>query len=172
MSRERGVTRFSAAALGTALAIGIAAGGCAAPAGAGDSSARRADVEHRSEMVMPFSMEMTKHVFTPSAHGGTQAVIVMDGDRRQTALVRSHLRKESAAFARADFSDPIAIHGAAMPGLATLTKSRGKFTVRYADVPNGAQLVFASGDPRVVDALHRWFAAQVSDHGAHAMMKM
>jgi hypothetical protein len=121
-------------------------------------------------MVMPFSLEMTKHVFTPAPDGGTQAVLVPGGDTHQIALVRSHLRKESAAFARGDYSDPMAIHGAAMPGLAVLTRSRGQLDVRYGDRPNGAQIVFRSRNGRVVNALHRWFAAQVREHGAHAMM--
>jgi hypothetical protein len=143
-----------------------------APAMADDSAARRADVERKSEEVMPFSMDATRHVFSPTANGGTQAVVVTEGDPRQIALVRSHLRKESAAFARGDFADPMAIHGAAMPGLAALQAARGKLQVRYAQIPNGAKIVFASHDARTIDALHRWFAAQVSDHGAHAMMKM
>lgn len=142
------------------------------PALADQPAAHRADVERKSERVMPFSMNRTRHIFTPSASGGTQAVIVIDRDPQQVALVRSHLRKESAAFARGDFSDPQAIHGAAMPGLATLQAGKGKLHVRYADIPNGAKLVFVGSDPRTIDALHRWFAAQVSDHAGHAMMQM
>jgi hypothetical protein len=145
----------------------------AAPAPADDSAAHRANVERNSEMVMPFSMDRTHHIFSPSADGGTQAIVVLDRDPQQIALVRAHLRKESGAFARGDFSDPRAIHGAAMPGLAALQASRGKLHVRYAELSNGAQLVFTSRDPRTIEALHRWFAAQVSDHAGHAiMMKM
>jgi hypothetical protein len=142
------------------------------PACADDSAAQRAEVERNSEHVMPFSMDRTQHIFTTGASGGTQAVLVTDNDPRQIELVRSHLRKESAAFARGDFSDPLAVHGAAMPGLATLRNSRGKLHVRYAEVPRGAQLVFESRDAQTIDALHRWFAAQVSDHPGHAMMRM
>jgi hypothetical protein len=131
-----------------------------------------ADVEHESRHVMPFSMDLTKHIFTPTANGGTQAVLVPDGDGKQIALVRSHLRKECAAFARGDYSDPAAIHGSAMPGLASLQRSRGKIQVRYADVSNGAKIVFVTQDAQLVDALHRWFSAQVRDLGSHAEMKM
>lgn len=137
-----------------------------------DQAAHRADVEQKSEGVMPFSMALTKHVFTPTANGGTQAVLVPDGDGKQIALVRSHLRKESAAFARGDYSDPAAIHGSAMPGLAALQRSRGKIAVNYADISGGAKIVFVTHDAQLVDALHRWFSAQVRDHGSHAAMKM
>lgn len=169
--------RALAAALLTGGAAAVIA--CTAAAGADDMAAHRAgddmaahraDVERHSEMVMPFSMDMTKHVFSPAPDGGTQAVLVPGGDAHQIALVRSHLRKESTAFARGDYADPMAIHGATMPGLAVLAKSRGKVAVRYADLPNGARIVFRAHDERVIDALHRWFAAQVADHGAHAMM--
>jgi hypothetical protein len=142
------------------------------PAFPDEPAAHRADVERNSKHVMPFSMDRTQHVFTPDATGGTQAVLVTNNDPRQIELVRSHLRKESAAFARGDFSDPLAVHGAAMPGLATLRNSRGKLHVRYGDVPRGAELVFESRDAQTIDALHRWFAAQVSDHAGHATMHM
>jgi hypothetical protein len=126
------------------------------------AGAHRADVEHESRGVMPFSIDLTKHLFTPTANGGTQAVLVPDGDGKQIALARSHLRKEPAAFARGDYSDPAAIHGSAMPGLASLQRSRGKIQVSYADVSNGAKIVFVTQDAQLVDALHRWFSAQVS----------
>ena len=44
--------------------------------------------------------------------------------------------------------------------------------VRYGDIANGAKIVFRSTDVPIVSALHQWFAAQVNDHGSHAMMKM
>ena len=38
----------------------------------------------------------------------------------------------------------------------------------YEPVPDGARLRFSSRAPALVAALHRWFAAQLSDHGADA----
>jgi hypothetical protein len=142
------------------------------PAMAEDAASHKADVENKSMQVMPFSMDATKHVFSPTTNGGTQTVIVINGDVRQIPLVRSHLKKEAAAFARGSFADPVAIHGSDMPGIKILTESKGRMTVRYEDVTDGAMIVFASNDARVIDSLHRWFAAQVSDHGSHSAMKM
>lgn len=155
-----------------ALILSVCALLWAAPTIADEAAAHRAEVEHESVRVMPFSMDRTKHVFTPTASGGTQAVLVRGGDAKQIGLVRSHLRKESDAFARGDYSDPAAIHGSEMPGLASLERSRGKIQVSYADVVAGAKIVFVTQDAQLVDALHRWFAAQVTDHGSHAAMKM
>jgi hypothetical protein len=153
-------------------AIGLFAVGALAPALAGPTAVHRMDVDRASATVMPFSMDGTKHVFTLTASGGTQAVLVADGDRQQIALVRAHLREESGAFARGDFSGPEAIHGPAMPGLRSLQRGHGRFQVSYADVPTGGQIVFVTRDARLVAALHQWFSAQVHDHGTHAQMHM
>lgn len=142
------------------------------PAMADDMASHKTDVEKKSMQVMPFSMDATKHVFTPTTNGGSQTVLVINGDVKQIPLVRTHLEKEAAAFAHGNFADPAAIHGTDMPGIKTLSKSRGRMTVHYEDVANGAKIVFESRDATVIDSLHRWFAAQVSDHGSHAAMKM
>ena len=39
----------------------------------------------------------------------------------------------------------------------------------YAALPNGAQISYETTDLRLIDALHRWFAAQLADHGHDAM---
>jgi hypothetical protein len=40
--------------------------------------------------------------------------------------------------------------------------------VRYRERPEGANLTYATDEPALVDALHDWFQAQLSDHGDHA----
>lgn len=127
-------------------------------------------VEQRSKEVMPFDMDRTMHVFDPTPDGGVQSVLVHDGDPEQIALVRSHLRKEAAAFARGDFADPAAIHGTTMPGLAQLRAGARRVAVSYREVPSGASIRFKTSDPKLIAAVHAWFAAQVKDHGEHAMM--
>jgi hypothetical protein len=86
--------------------------------------------------------------------------------------VRAHLRKEAAAFAHGDFTDPASIHGGTMPGLKALHAGASRITVRYADVPNGARITYATGNVVLVAAIHAWFKAQVADHGVHAGMSM
>jgi hypothetical protein len=151
---------------GALLALALAA---ALPQTAAGETPRQKQVEHNSEHVMPFSMDATMHRFDPTADGGVQTVLVHDGDPKQVALVRSHLRKEAAAFTRGDFTDPASIHGGTMPGLRALHAGAKRIGVRYADVARGAKIVYATRDPALVAAIHAWFKAQVSDHGAHAM---
>jgi hypothetical protein len=133
-------------------------------------SAHQAMVDEQSKHVMPFDLNRTTHVFTPTADGGLQTVLAQVDDATLIAGVRVHLRKEAAAFARGDYSDPAKIHGRDMPGLAQLQAGATRIAVSYASRPEGASIRFRTSDRSLVAALHRWFAAQVKDHGAHAMM--
>lgn len=133
-------------------------------------SPRQAQVEQRSTGVMPFDMNRTMHMFTPSKNGGVQTVMSTDGDPHQIGLIRSHLRKEARAFARGNYADPASIHGMNMPGLAQMRAGTRHIAVRYANSENGGTITFATSDSSLIAAIHRWFAAQVNDHGAHAMM--
>jgi hypothetical protein len=56
-----------------------------------------------------------------------------------------------------------------MPGLKELAAGAANITFSYAALPAGAQISYETTDPRLIDALHRWFAAQLADHGHDAM---
>lgn len=164
---SRAIAILSAAMLGTA---------CDAPSvrqsqdqqSRNGPNMREIDVEKRGEAVMPFDLYRTLHRFSASMNGGTQTVISKDRDPVQARLIRNHLRSEQARFARGDFSSPATIHGSEMPGLSELAGASGMLSVRYEEVADGAQLIFETADPTVVVAVHRWFEAQVKDHGRHA----
>lgn len=132
---------------------------------------RQADVARRGAQVMPFDLAKTTHVFAKTAGGGTQRVVAKDPkDVEQVRLVRSHLRAVGPQFRRGDYGAPEQIHGASMAGLEALRRAPpGAISVRYADTPAGGMLTYASRDPELIAALHRWFDAQLSDHGADAM---
>lgn len=129
---------------------------------------RQEDVARKGATVMPFDLMRTTHFFDDTKSGGLETITAHDpSDKRQVALIRSHLAAESQRFGKGDFSDPAAIHGRDMPGLAELARAGGKLQVRYEDLPAGARLSFASRDESVIAAVHAWFAAQRSDHMAH-----
>ena len=115
---------------------------------------------------MPFSLERTLHIFAKTKSGGIQQVIVKDpSDTRQIMLIRGHLSKISKEFAQGSFSDPAKIHGNDMPGLAELEKARpDQIKIEYKEIPRGGQIAYSSGNPELVDAIHRWFDAQLADH--------
>ena len=126
-------------------------------------------VHHMAPHVMPFAMAETVHVFRMTESGGVQKVLARDpGATDQVQLIRQHLRREAEKFRRGDYSDPAELHGAEMPGLAQLRAHPSQVTVSYAELPAGAQLTFATRDLEMLTAIHRWFGAQLSEHGADA----
>jgi len=129
---------------------------------------RRAQVAATGAEVMTFDLDRTTHVFEALEDGGLQTVVSDDGDTAQVALIRTHLAAEAERFARGDFHDPSMIHGADMAGLHELMAGHERLTVTYHDVEEGAEIRYASSDPQVVGAVHRWFEAQIRDHGDHA----
>ena len=134
-----------------------------------DAPSRQEAVEARGATVMPFDLKATTHTFDATDTGGIQTVVADDpSDNEQIALIRSHLRKEVQRFRRGDFGDVESIHGHDMPGVRTLAANADSLDVTYGDVDHGGEVVYASGDPAMVTALHDWFAAQLRDHGADA----
>ena len=158
--------RTWACCLGAALSITAAF----VPAHAADAQ-RQAEVAQRGGDVMPFSLEATTHVFTKTPRGGIQQVVAKHPtDAAQIRLVRHHLKDIQREFRNGDFSGPAHIHGAEMPGLAQLQAAPGgAVQVAYKDIRAGAQLTYTTRDPELVKAVHRWFDAQLADHGADAM---
>ncbi|OGA99620.1 MAG: aspartate carbamoyltransferase [Burkholderiales bacterium RIFCSPHIGHO2_12_FULL_61_11] len=132
---------------------------------------RQAEVAKLGADVMPFNIKATTHIFTKSGDGGTQRVVAKDpSDAVQVRLVREHLRDIQKQFRKGDFSGPAHIHGTDMPGLAQLKAAKtGQIKMAYQEVEGGAELTYRTGSAKLAAALHAWFEAQLSDHGADAM---
>jgi len=152
------------------LSLPVLVAALSLPALAADAQ-RQAEVAKLGADVMPFSLKATTHIFTKTADGGIQRVVAKNAaDAKQIKLVREHLRNIRSQFLKGDFSGPSHIHGADMPGLAELQSSKpGQVSIEYKDVKAGAELTYGTADPKLVAALHQWFDAQLSDHGADAM---
>ena len=169
--RPRRHTGLLAATAAVALTFACTDGGIEQPTPAA-SAARQAEVAERGSSVMPFDLDRTTHHFAKTDTGGVQSVTADNpADATQVELVQQHLQQEAERFRRGDFADPARIHGGDMPGLAALRGSAGKISVDYAATADGARITYATGDSVLVTALHSWFDAQVSDHGAHATDK-
>lgn len=153
--------------LGATLLMFFAAMGVARAA----DGQRQAEVASRGAEVMPFDLKATMHVFIKTDRGGIQRVVANDpSNTQQIELVRAHLRTIRQRFLKGDFSDPAHIHGQTMPGLRELEAAApGQIAIQYRDLDSGAELTYESGDKRLVAALHAWFDAQRSDHGADAV---
>ena len=132
---------------------------------------RQADVSERGKDVMPFNLSDTTHFFKKTSDGGVQQVVAKRStDSVQVKLTRSHLQEIREQFLKGDFSGPSHIHGQEMPGLAELkTAKPGQIAIKYQDTKSGGQLTYKSRDASLVQALHKWFDAQLNDHGKDAM---
>jgi len=127
-------------------------------------------VHHMSHGVMPFDLAKTTHIFRMTDSGGVERVIVNNAsDKDQVALVQKHLQHEAEAFQRGDYSDPISLHSETMPGLKELQNEAELISVRYSALSNGAEITFETADLHLLTAIHRWFGAQLSEHGADAV---
>jgi hypothetical protein len=154
--------------LSALVLLGLAAGSSVTAAA---DAQRQAEVAQRGPDVMPFSLAATQHVFTKTKQGGVQRVVAKrSSDTEQIKRVRAHLRDIQQQFLAGDFFGPAHIHGQAMPGLAELKAApKGRLSIDFQEVPAGAELIYHTSDPAIVQALHRWFDAQLADHGADAM---
>lgn len=148
--------------------LGISAGAVYAQAPA--SEQRLDEVAERGRHVMPFHLDKTQHIFNKTKHGGIQQVIAKDGgDSEQIGLIREHLADIASGFQQGDFAKQRRIHGDDMPGLAELSGQYRSVRFVYRDLPNGAEIEYSAEDPALVDAIHRFFNAQLSDHARHAV---
>ena len=55
-----------------------------------------------------------------------------------------------------------------MPGLSDLQANAVQIRITYTELPDGAQITFEAKDIHTITAIHRWFGAQLSEHGADA----
>jgi hypothetical protein len=126
-------------------------------------------VHHMGQSVMPFELAKTTHIFRMTDSGGVERVIAKDAMAKdQVGLIQQHLRHEADAFQRGDYSDPASLHGADMPGLKELQAGAARIKVLYSALPAGAEITFETTDLHLLTAIHRWFGAQLSEHGADA----
>jgi len=78
---------------------------------------------------------------------------------------------EATAFKKGDFADPAQLHGATMPGLQELQSGAKRIQIAYRPLPAGAEIRFRTSDIRLITAIHRWFGAQLSEHGSDAQAR-
>jgi len=129
-------------------------------------------MHHMGSGVMPFDLARTTHIFRMTESGGVQRVVVKDTEARdQVVMIQQHLRHEAEAFQRGDYADPAALHGDGMPGLKELQAGAKQISVAYSALPNGAEITFKTTNRHLLTAIHRWFGAQLSEHGADARVE-
>jgi hypothetical protein len=137
------------------------------------STPRQQEVAQKGAMVMPFNGQNSKHVFQKLPDGGLQQVVANDAsDKDLVGAIRGHLSMEADRFKKGDYSDPMKIHGMDMPGVQYLSSIKpGQIVIAYRDLSNGAEVRYRGKDADTIAAIHKWFDAQLSDHGSDATDK-
>jgi len=127
-------------------------------------------VHRHGHEVMPFDLGKTVHVFRMTEDGGTQTVMIRGEapQPEQVHMIQQHLQMEAAKFQKGNFADPAHLHGSTMPGLREMQEGATHMQITYAALPNGAEIRFRATDIKIITAVHRWFGAQLSEHGADA----
>lgn len=129
----------------------------------------QAHVHEMSSSVMPFDISRVLHIFRMTETGGVERIVSRDPrDSQQIALIRQHLKREAKRFQAGNYSDPARLHGANMPGLKLLESGASAIRISYRELPVGAEIVFSTHSIKLLTAIHRWFGAQLSEHGADA----
>lgn len=157
--------------LQTTLCAGVIVAGFALALGITPalSQTKQEHIHEMGQSVMPFDLNKTVHIFRMTDTGGVQSVVVKDAhEKDQIGLTRQHLQHEAKAFEGGDYADPISLHGAMMPGVSELASHHQQITVSYSELPLGAAITFETRDKHLVTAVHRWFGAQLSEHGSDA----
>jgi hypothetical protein len=126
-----------------------------------------AEVQQRTQQVVPYALDQTLLTFTKTVHGGVQHVVAKAADNtEQIKLIQANLLKMANDFRKGDFSETGRIHGADMPGLAQLKMAEtDDIKYEYKALANGAQIHYSTEYPQYVQALHEWLYAQMSEHG-------
>lgn len=131
---------------------------------------REQEVRTRGANVMSFSLDATQHVFEKTDFGGIQRVIAREGREDQVEHIRHHLKSIAESFDKRDFSGPAHIHGDDMQGLSELrAASTEELKIAYSDIEQGGEIQYRAYSDNLRDAIHKWFDAQLSDHGRDAM---
>jgi len=155
-TRRPGFSRFVALFLAFGCALALA-------------QSKQEHVHHMGPGVMPFDLGKTTHIFRMTETGGVQRVLVKDAAAKdQVAMIQRHLKHEAEAFQRGDYADPASLHGPDMPGLKDLQAGAKQISVAYSALPDGAEIIFKTSNRHLLTAIHRWFGAQLSEHGADA----
>jgi hypothetical protein len=145
--------------------VGSGHGGHAAGHGsAGDSAF--AELQKRGAVHMGVDQYTSTHRFESLADGGRIELQRDTADPGDIATIRAHLRAIADAFARGDFSTPLAVHDREVPGTRVMAARRALITYTVRELPRGGEVRITTRDPEALRAVHEFLAFQRSDHRA------
>ena len=119
----------------------------------------------RGAHVMGFDQDATTHHFYLYADGGAIDVAANDqADRVNVTAIRSHLPHIVQMFGSGDFSSPMLVHAANVPGTADLARLTDRVRFSYVETTRGGRVEAKTSDPAALEALYAFLRFQISDH--------
>jgi len=118
--------------------------------------------------LLPYAVDRALEGFTRTANGGIMQIVAKSADdAQQIKAMQQYLRHTAEEYGKGNFSSTERFHGTDMPGLARMKAAKtGAIKYQYKALNNGGQIVFSTGDPQLLNALHVWIDAQIKDHGS------
>ena len=133
------------------------------PQSAADSHSH--DVDSRGDRAMGFEHAKTAHHFLLKRDGGVIRVEANDAvDEASRASIRKHLARIAQSFSEGDFQIPMLVHDQDPPGAAVMKRRKSLIRYRYAEVPEGAEVLISSTDPKAIAAIHQFLRFQITEH--------
>jgi hypothetical protein len=129
------------------------------------SQDHQATVNEHGEHVMGFSHEKTTHHFELTYDGG--AIDVRANDAKDTVSrdqIRGHFEHIAQMFTAGNFNAPMLVHGATVPGTATMTRLKDQLHWELKDTPRGARIIITADNNVALDAVHEFLRFQIQDH--------
>lgn len=133
---------------------------------------RQRIIHDRFTLIMPFDVEQSRHVFHEHRNGGMIQVYTNSTSTEEIARIQNYLKVEYDRYRTGNFTNEIKLHGQHMPGIRELSENFSQITFVYSNMQNGAQIQLITNNPKLLDAIHIWFRAQLLDHGTHALSIM
>jgi hypothetical protein len=114
---------------------------------------------------MGFSQSDSVHRFHQTADGAIIEVRSKSAtDKKLISQIREHMKYIATSFNNGDFSTPLFVHGTEPAGIARMKALSSEISYKYAELPNGAQVVITSNSADGVKALHDFMDFQSVEH--------
>ena len=126
---------------------------------------QHADMNARGAHVMGFDQDKTTHRFLLHADGGAIDIAVKNaGDTANRDAIRSHLPHISQMFGDGNFSAPMLVHDANVPGTAQMAALKNRIRFFYVETPGGGRVDIVTTDAEALKAVHEFLRFQIRDH--------
>lgn len=110
---------------------------------------------HPTAPATPFNAQNSNEVFQKNTTGGIHQILANDPkDKALVAAIRSYVEAEAARFGTGDYGKG--------PGIANLDAIKpGHLHVVYRQLLTGAAVDYIGDDGATINAVHKWFDAEI-----------